>query len=120
MRRPRAKTLRLAAVTAASAAVTAACGISNAATSSSLAAGPSGPAVTVGVSLPRSGPAQAQGFEADGQACLKGFQLWVSDVNSHGGLLGRPVRLVVRNDKGWPGIVASDYKTLITQVHVVL
>ncbi len=120
MRRPRAKTFRLAAVTAASAAVTAACGISSAATTSGLAAGPSGTPITVGVSEPLSGPAQAQGFEADGQACLKGYQLWASDLNSHGGLLGRPVKLVVMNDEGWPASTIYDYKWLITHDHVDL
>ena len=120
MRRPRAKTLRLAAVTAASAAVTAACGISNAATTSGLAAGPSGTPITIGISEPLSGPAQAQGFAPDGQACLKGYQLWASDVNSHGGLNGHPVKLIVMNDEGWPGSTTYDYKWLITHDHVDL
>ena len=120
MRRPRAKTLRLAAVTAASAAVTAACGISNASTTGGLAAGPSGTPITVGISEPLSGPAQAQGFAPDGQACLKGYQLWASDVNSHGGLNGHPVKLIVMNDEGWPGSTTYDYKWLITHDHVDL
>ncbi len=120
MRRPRAKTLRLAALTAASAAITAACGVSNAATTGGLAAGPTGTPITVGISEPLSGPAQAQGFEADGQACLKGYELWASDVNSHGGLLGHPVKLIVMNDEGWPASTAYDYKWLITHDHVNL
>ena len=120
MRRPRAKTLRLAAVTAASAAVTAACGISNASTTGGLAAGPSGTPITVGISEPLSGPAQAQGFAPDGQACLKGYQLWASDVNSHGGLNGHPVKLIVMNDEGWPASTTYDYKWLITHDHVDL
>jgi branched-chain amino acid transport system substrate-binding protein len=120
MRRPRAKTLRLAAVTVASAAVTAACGVSNAATGGSLAAGPTGTPITVGISEPLSGPAQAQGFEADGQACLKGYQLWASDVNSHGGLNGHPVKLVVMNDEGWPASTTYDYNWLIKHDHVNL
>ena len=101
MRRPRARTFRLAAMTAASAAV-AACGLSSANNTNALLAGPTGQPITVGISEPLSGPAQAQGFEADGQACLKGYELWASDVNSHGGLLGRPVKLIVMNDEGWP------------------
>ncbi len=120
MRRPRATTLRLAAVTAASAAVTAACGISNASTTGGLAAGPSGTPITVGISEPLSGPAQAQGFAADGQACLKGYELWASDVNSHGGLLGHPVKLIVMNDQGWPASTIYDYNWLITHDHVDL
>jgi branched-chain amino acid transport system substrate-binding protein len=120
MRRPRAKSLQLAAVLAASAAVTAACGISSAATTGGLAAGPTGTPITVGISEPLSGPAQAQGFAPDGQACLKGYELWASDVNSHGGLNGHPVKLVVMNDEGWPASTEYDYKWLINHDHVNL
>jgi branched-chain amino acid transport system substrate-binding protein len=119
MRRPRASTLRLAAVTAATAAVTAACGVTHAGTSS-LASGPTGTPITVGISEPLSGPLQAQGFAADGQACLKGYELWASDVNSHGGLLGHPVKLIVMNDQGWPKSTIYDYTWLITHDHVDL
>jgi branched-chain amino acid transport system substrate-binding protein len=118
MRRLSAKTFRLAAVTAASAAV-AACGLSSAAPNT-LLAGPTGRPITVGISEPLFGPAQAQGFAADGQACLKGYQLWASDVNSHGGLNGHPVKLIVMNDAGWPASTIYDYKWLITHVHVNL
>ena len=119
MRRPRAITLRLAAVTAASAAVTAACGITHAGTSG-LAAGPTGTPITIGISEPLSGPNSAQGFAADGQACLRGYELWASDVNSHGGLLGHPVKLIVMNDEGWPASTTYDYNWLITHDHVDL
>jgi branched-chain amino acid transport system substrate-binding protein len=119
MRRPSARTFRLVAITAASAAV-AACGLSSANNNNTLLAGPSGQPITVGISEPLSGPAQAQGFAADGQACLKGYRLWASDVNSHGGLLGHPVKLIVMNDKGWPASTAYDYKWLITHDHVDL
>jgi branched-chain amino acid transport system substrate-binding protein len=118
MRRPPARTFRLVAMTAASAAV-AACGLSSA-NNNTLLAGPSGQPITVGISEPLKGPAQAQGFAADGQACLKGYELWASDVNSHGGLLGRPVKLVVMNDEGWPKSTTYDYNWLITHDHVDL
>jgi len=118
MRRPRAKTFRLAAVTAASAAV-AACGLSST-NSNALLAGPSGRPVTVGISLPLSGPQQAGGFAPDGQASMRGYELWASDVNSHGGLLGHPVKLIILNDKGDPKTDANNYRTLITQDHVDL
>jgi branched-chain amino acid transport system substrate-binding protein len=119
MRRPSAKTFRLVAMTAASAAV-AACGLSSANNTNALLAGPTGQPITVGISEPLRGPAQAQGFAADGQACLKGYELWASDVNSHGGLLGHPVKLVVMNDEGWPKSTIYDYKWLITHDHVDL
>src|SRR5580704_2967678 len=118
MRRPPARTFALVAMIAASAAV-AACGLSSA-NNNTLLAGPSGQPITVGISEPLKGPAQAQGFAADGQACLKGYELWASDVNSHGGLLGRPVKLVVMNDEGWPKSTTYDYNWLITHDHVDL
>jgi branched-chain amino acid transport system substrate-binding protein len=118
MRRPSAKTFRLVAVTAASAAV-AACGLSSA-SNNTLLAGPSGTPITVGISLPLSGPQQAQGFAPDGQACKKGYELWASDVNSHGGLLGRPVKLIILNDGGDPKTDGNNYRKLITQDHVNL
>ncbi len=121
MRRPCAKTFRLVAMTAASAAV-AACGLSSANNTNTLLAGPTGQPITVGISLPLSGPPQgtAQGFAPDGQACKKGYELWASDVNSHGGLLGRPVKLIILNDKGDIKTDANNYRTLITQDHVDL
>ncbi len=119
MRRPRAKTFRLAAMATASAAV-AACGLSSVAPTNALLAGPSGTPITIGVSEPLSGPQQAQGFAPDGQASKIGYQLWASDVNSHGGLLGRPVKLVFLNDKGDIALTAANYRTLITQKKVDL
>jgi branched-chain amino acid transport system substrate-binding protein len=119
MRRSSAKTLRLVAMTAASAAV-AACGLSSASNTNVLLAGPTGQPITVGISLPLSGPQAAQGFAPDGQASLKGYELWASDVNSHGGLLGRPVKLIILNDKGDPPTDAKNYRTLINQDHVDL
>jgi len=119
MRRPCAKTFRLVAMTAASAAV-AACGLSSANNTNALLAGPTGQPITVGISLPLAGPQQAQGFAPDGQACKKGYELWASDVNSHGGLLGRPVKLIILNDKGDPKTDGNNYRILITQDHVDL
>ena len=114
MRRLSAKTFRLAAMTTASAAV-AACGLSSAAPTNSLLAGPTGRPITIGVSEPLSGPQQAQGFAPDGQASKIGYQLWANDVNSHGGLLGRPVKLVFLNDEGDIGLTKANYQTLITK-----
>ena len=120
MRRPCAKTFRLVAMTAASAAV-AACGLSsNSNNANTLLAGPTGQPITVGISLPLAGPQHAGGFDTDGQATKRGYELWASDVNSHGGLLGRPVKLIILNDKGDPKTDANNYRILITQDHVDL
>ena len=120
MRRSSARTFRLVAMTAASAAV-AACGLSsNSNNTNALLAGPTGQPVTVGISLPLAGPQGAGGFAPDGQATKRGYELWASDVNSHGGLLGRPVKLIILNDKGDPKIDGNNYRILITQDHVDL
>jgi branched-chain amino acid transport system substrate-binding protein len=115
MRRPSVTALRAAAVSMLAAASVAACGLGSAGTPSTSNGGPSGTPIKVGISLSLTGD-----FSADGQASLRGYRLWAADVNSHGGLLGRPVRLVVINDNSDPGIVAKNYTTLITQDHVDL
>jgi branched-chain amino acid transport system substrate-binding protein len=116
MRRPSARIARTAAVTILAAASVAACGLTNTGTPGPASgAGPSGTPITVGFSEPLTGS-----FAADGQASLKGYQLWANDVNFHGGLLGRPVKLVYLNDNSNPVTTAKDYTKLITQDHVDL
>jgi len=97
------------------AASVAACGLSNTGTPSTSNGGPSGTPIKVGISLSTTGD-----FSADGQASLRGYQLWAADVNSHGGLLGRPVRLIVMNDNSDKATVQKNYGTLIAQDHVDL
>jgi branched-chain amino acid transport system substrate-binding protein len=115
MRRPSARTARAAAVTILAAASVAACGLSSTGTPSTSSGGPSGTPIKVGISLSLTGD-----FSADGQASLRGYQLWAADVNSNGGLLGRPVKLVVINDNSDPNTVQKNYNILITQDHVNL
>lgn len=117
--RPRyRRALRLAAASAVTVLAAAACssvsGPGGKTTTTALQ-GPAGKPVTIGISLPLTGD-----FAADGQASERGYQLWVSDVNSHGGLLGRPLKLVVRNDNSDEKTTVSDYNTLITRDHVDL
>ena len=119
MRRVTAKTFRLAAMTTATAAV-AACGLNSAASTNTLLAGPTGRPITVGISLPLGGSTTSDPFIADGQACRIGYELWASDVNSHGGLLGRPVRLKILDDKGSESLTRANYQTLIKTDHVNL
>jgi len=116
MRRPSARIARTAAVTILAAASVAACGLSSTGTpSTSNNGGSSGTPIKVGVSLSLTGD-----FSADGQASLRGYRLWVADVNSNGGLLGRPVKLVVLNDNSDTNTVQKNYTTLIAQDHVDL
>ena len=71
--------------------------------------------ITIGISLPLT-----KDFASDGQATGQGYQLWADMVNGAGGLLGRPVKLIVLDDKSDPDQTARDYQTLITKDHVNL
>jgi branched-chain amino acid transport system substrate-binding protein len=71
--------------------------------------------ITIGISLPLT-----KDFASDGQATGQGYQLWADMVNKAGGLLGRPVKLIILDDKSDPDQTAKDYQTLITQDHVDL
>ncbi len=75
---------------------------------------PAGP-VTVGASLSLTGD-----FSADGQAFKRGYKLWARDVNAHGGLLGRQVKLTILDDASSPNQVVSNYQTLFGTDHVEL
>jgi branched-chain amino acid transport system substrate-binding protein len=113
MRRPhRARFVPLTAASAVTALAVAACGTTSASTTSSTS---SAKPITVGISLPLTGS-----FAADGQATQNGYKLWASDVNTNGGLLGRPVRLKIIDDKSNEQLVTSQYTQLITQDHVDL
>jgi len=117
MRRPSGMAARIAAVTMLAAVSVTACGITGSSTpsTSSSNGAPTGTPITVGFSVSLTGS-----FSADGHAVLKGYQLWRDDVNAHGGLLGRPVKLVYLNDNSDPNVARRDYTKLITQDHVDL
>jgi branched-chain amino acid transport system substrate-binding protein len=100
--------LSIPAVTAAAALALAACSSSGSGGSSSSPTG-SGP-ITIGASLSQTGD-----FSADGQAFQRGYQLWASQVNAHGGLLGHKVNLTFLNDQSDPTTVSTNYTKLITQ-----
>jgi len=71
--------------------------------------------ILIGTSLSLTGD-----FSADGKAFLRGYRLWVHDVNASGGLLGRKVKLIYLNDRSDPGQVVTNYTTLISTDHVDL
>src|SRR5215469_12966617 len=68
--------------------------------------------IKVGISLSLTGD-----FSADGLAFQQGYQLWASDVNKSGGLLGRQVQLDILSDASSPDQVQTNYQTLITVHH---
>ena len=78
---------------------------------------PTGP-ITIGASLSLTPPAGA--FTADGQAFKAGYELWAKDVNDHGGLLGRKVKLIILDDQSSPNLVVTNYQTLFGKDHVDL
>ena len=99
----------------------AACGGSqgpDASTAQKVGAAPSGP-ITIGASLSLTGSA-ANDFSADGRAFERGYELWAKDVNAHGGLLGRQVKLRILNDDSSPQQVVTNYQSLIGSDHVDL
>jgi branched-chain amino acid transport system substrate-binding protein len=75
------------------------------------AAGP----ITIGISLSFSGD-----FSDPGKAAKRGYQLWQSVVNAHGGILGRQVRLKIVDDASSPNQVVTNYQNLINRDHVDL
>jgi branched-chain amino acid transport system substrate-binding protein len=71
--------------------------------------------ITIGASLSLTGD-----FSSDGQNYQKGYELWASDVNKAGGILGRQVKLTILNDDSSPNQVVTNYQTLINTDHVDL
>jgi branched-chain amino acid transport system substrate-binding protein len=71
--------------------------------------------IVIGASLSLTGD-----FSADGQAFKRGYELWASDVNAKGGLLGRQVTLTILNDNSSPTQVQTNYQTLFAQDKVDL
>ena len=68
--------------------------------------------IKIGISLSLTGD-----FSADGLAFQQGYQLWASDVNKSGGLLGRQVQLDILSDASMPDQVQTNYQTLINVHH---
>jgi branched-chain amino acid transport system substrate-binding protein len=95
--------------------VVTACSSSGGGSSTSGGGGSKAP-ITIGASLSLTGD-----FSADGQAFQRGYELWASYVNSHGGLLGgRKVQMTFLNDASDPTTVTTNYTKLIAQNKVDL
>ena len=63
----------------------------------------------IGASLPLTGE-----FSEPGKAAKQGYEVWASTVNDSGGLLGRQVELVIKDDASNQNTVVSDYNALIS------
>lgn len=98
----------IVAISCLTAAGVAACGSSG---SSGAGKGP----VTIGISLSLSGD-----FSNTGKAGELGYKLWASQVNAHGGLLGRKVKLMIADDASNPNQAVTNYQNFIARDHVAL
>ena len=63
----------------------------------------------VGASLPLTGE-----FSEPGKAAQQGYEVWASMVNEAGGLLGRQIELVIKDDASNQNTVVADYNALIS------
>jgi branched-chain amino acid transport system substrate-binding protein len=63
----------------------------------------------IGASLPLTGE-----FSEPGKAAKQGYEVWQSMINEKGGLLGRKVELVIKDDASNQNTVVSDYNALIS------
>lgn len=64
--------------------------------------------ITIGFGMALTG-----GLAPNGKAALLAMQLWESEVNAKGGLLGRPVKLVFYDDQSNPSVVPGIYTKLL-------
>ncbi len=75
----------------------------------------SGEPIRIGASLPLTGD-----FAEPGEAARRGYEVWMEMVNDAGGLLGRPVEMVIKDDQSDQNLVVTDYNALIDQDQVDL
>src|SRR3954470_9508946 len=72
------------------------------------AAAPSREPIKIGFSMSLTGPLAANGKQA-----LLGMQIWEEEINSKGGLLGRPVKLIYYDDQSQAAPVPAIYTKLL-------
>src|SRR5688500_16300627 len=72
--------------------------------------GGSDDAIVIGTSLPLTGE-----FSQPGSAAEQGYKVWQEMVNADGGLLGRDVELVIKDDASNQNTIVTDYNALISQ-----
>ena len=64
--------------------------------------------IRIGLSIAQTGP-----LSSGGKSGLVALEIWRDDVNARGGLLGRPVELVVYDDQGNPSMTPGIYTKLL-------
>lgn len=93
----------------------ASCGENPSSSTSSPAAGASKQPIRLGGTLPLTGP-----FSDTGQWIERGYRYWAEQVNAQGGLLGRPVELVIYDDASDADKAVSLFEWVIAQDKVDL
>ena len=74
-----------------------------------------GGTLKIGASLPLTGD-----FSEPGTAAKQGYEIWQQQVNDAGGLIGKDVQMVIKDDQSDQNIVVTDYNALIQQDKVDL
>jgi branched-chain amino acid transport system substrate-binding protein len=65
--------------------------------------------IRIGVSLAFSGQ-----YEQPASMQRRAYELWRDDVNARGGIMGRPIELVIRDDKSDPALASAIYREFVT------
>ncbi len=78
-------------------------------------AGASDEPLRIGTSLPLTGE-----FSQPGTAAKEGYEVWQEMVNAEGGLLGRDIELVIKDDASNQNTIVADYNALISRDKVDL
>jgi len=71
--------------------------------------------IKIGTSLPLTGE-----FSQPGTAAKQGYEVWQRMVNEKGGLLGRKVELIIKDDASNQNTIVADYNALISRDKVDL
>jgi branched-chain amino acid transport system substrate-binding protein len=74
-----------------------------------------GSPIEIGASLPLTGE-----FSEPGKAAQQGYKVWEAMINEGDGLLGRKVKLIIRDDASDQNTVVADYTSLISRDKVDL
>lgn len=77
--------------------------------------GPAARPILVGGSLGLTGP-----FSGPSAVYKAVYEYWANRVNREGGLLGRPVRLIIYDDEGKPAVAQALYQRLLKEDNVDL
>jgi branched-chain amino acid transport system substrate-binding protein len=69
-----------------------------------------GGTIKIGASLPLTGE-----FSEPGKAAQQGYKVWEALTNEKGGLLGRKVQMIIKDDASNQNTIVADYNALISQ-----